>query len=304
MNKSPFYFLPPLFLFFLIGISLSSVKAEDKVALNIYTVNYPIKFFAETIAKQYAKVTLPMPADIDPAFWSPRADDIINLQKADLILLNGANYAKWLSKVSLPLFKQVNTSAEFRDDYINLEEELKHNHGSGGEHSHSGTAFTTWLDFSLAEKQAKAVFKALSEKEPDLKSIFLQNFIPLQKSLLGFDGELMEVGAALKDVAFLGSHPVYQYLKKRYQLNLKSVHWEPEEAPTEKQWNQLQKILSSHPAKWMLWEAEPALETVAKLEELGVKSIVFSPCANVPKEGGFLTVMRKNIDRLKITIKK
>ncbi len=304
MIKSPFYFLPFTLLSFLIGIGITSVKAEDKATLNISTVNYPIKYFTETIANKYAVVTLPMPADIDPAFWSPKAEDVIALQKADLIILNGAKYAKWLPKVSLPLFKLVNTSAEFKQAYIFLEADIKHKHGSGGEHSHAGTAFTTWLDFSLAEKQAKVVFDALSAKQPDLKSTFAENFLPLQKTLLGFDSELTEMGLALKDVALLGSHPVYQYLKRRYQLNLKSVHWEPEEAPTEEQWSKLQQILSDHPAKWMLWEAEPAIETVAKLETLGVKSIVFSPCANTPADGDFLTVMRDNVFRLKTIIKK
>ena len=49
----------------------------------------------------------------------------------------------------------------------------------------------------------------------------------------------------------------------------------------------------------MLWEGEPAVETVKKLENLGVKSIVFSPCSNAPTGGDFLSVMEENINRLK-----
>ena len=282
--------------FFLI---FGNVKAEDDSSLNLYAVNYPLKFFAESISGKNAMVTLPMPSDIDPAFWSPKAEDVLALQKADLILLNGANYAKWLPKVSLPLSKLINTSSGFSDDYINLELDVKHNHGAGGEHSHAGTAFTTWLDFSMAERQAKAVLNAITKKKANLKSEFEGNFNKLQQSLIGFDTQLSQIGESLKGQAILGSHPVYQYLKRRYQLNIKSVHWEPEEAPTEEQWNQLQKILESHPAKWMLWEGVPAVETANKLEALGVKSIVFSPCANKPKEGNFLSVMQENISRLK-----
>jgi zinc transport system substrate-binding protein len=288
------------------GVFLSSenVKATETAPINIYTVNYPLKYFAESIAGQHASVTLPMPADIDPAFWSPEAAVITKLQTADLILLNGANYAKWLPKVSLPLSKLVNTSSEFRDAYIAIESAVKHQHGSGGKHSHTGTAFTTWLDFSQAAQQAKAIFKALSRKRPNLNSAFVKNFIPLQSSLLELDNELTQIGASLEEEAIIGSHPVYQYLKRRYQLNLKSVHWEPEESPSESQWQQLQQLLKTHPAKWMLWEGEPKTETVAKLEELGIKSIVFSPCANTPETGGFLSIMRENIARLKTIIKK
>ncbi len=302
MIKSPYL----IFILMFSGVFLSpeNIKAAEADAINIYTVNYPLKYFAESIAGNNASVTLPMPTDIDPAFWSPEAEDIAKLQQADLILLNGANYAKWLPKVSLPLSKLVNTSSEYRDAYIAIESAVKHQHGSGGKHSHTGTAFTTWLDFSQAAQQAKAIFKALSRKKPNLNSAFVKNFIPLQTSLLELDNELTQIGTSLGEEAIIGSHPVYQYLKRRYQLNLKSVHWEPEESPSESQWQQLQQLLNTHPAKWMLWEGEPMVETVAKLEELGIKSIVFSPCANTPKSGDFLSIMRENVARLKTIIKK
>lgn len=283
-------------------LTFNHVNAEESAPLNIYTVNYPVKFFTESIAGNHAKVTLPMPVDIDPAFWSPKTEDIVDLQKADMILLNGANYAKWLPKVSLPIFKLVNTSAEFRDAYIALNEGVTHNHGSGGKHSHTGIAFTTWLDLSLAEKQATAVLKALSRKKPNLNAVFVQNFMPLQQTLLDLDKKLTEIGNALNGQALLASHPVYQYMKSRYRINLESVHWEPEDAPTDEQWNALKQILENHPAKWMLWEGEPTIETVLALEKLGIKSIVFSPVANAPKAGDFLTVMNNNIERLKAVI--
>ncbi len=298
------YYLRFILLFSGLFLVFGNIKAEDDNSLNLYTVNYPLKYFAESIAGKNAVVTLPIPSDIDPAFWSPKAEDVLAFQKADLIFINGANYAKWLPKVSLPLSKLINTSSEFHDNYITLELDVKHNHGAGGEHSHAGTAFTTWLDFSMAERQAKAILNAITKKQPNLNAEFEGNFKILQQSLIGFDKELTEIGKSLKGQAILGSHPVYQYLKRRYQLNLKSVHWEPEEAPTEEQWIQLKKIQESHSAKWMLWEGEPAVETVKKLEVLGVKSIVFSPCANEPKSGNFLSVMRENTNRIKNIIKK
>ena len=46
----------------------------------------------------------------------------------------------------------------------------------------------------------------------------------------------------------------------------------------------------------MIWEAAPAEATVRRLEALGVRSIVYSPCANAPEQGDFLGVMRRNAD--------
>ena len=280
----------------------SSGSYAEENRLTIATVNYPLQFFTQSIVGKMADVNLPMPSDIDPAFWSPNADAVSALQKADMVILNGANYAKWLPKVSLSLFKQVNTSTQFIDQYIPISAGLKHNHGVGGEHSHTGTAFTTWLDFSLAEKQAQAIVTALSKKLPESSALFEQNFKPLQQSLLALNTEFTQLGTQLKGKALLGSHPVYQYLKKHYQLNLQSVHWEPEEAPTEAQWKALKEIVKTHPSQWMLWEGKPSQETVVKLEALGIKSIVFSPCANTPEKGDFLTVMKDNIEALKTVL--
>ena len=80
---------------------------------------------------------------------------------------------------------------------------------------------------------------------------------------------------------------------------MKSVHFEPDEVPDEKGWLELESLLAEHPAQWMLWEGEPLAETAKKLGELGVRSVVFDPCGNVPVEGDYLDVMRGNIDRFR-----
>jgi hypothetical protein len=36
-----------------------------------------------------------------------------------------------------------------------------------------------------------------------------------------------------------------------------------------------------------------------KLESIGVESLVFDPCGNVPAQGDFLAVMRANVNNLR-----
>ena len=57
---------------------------------------------------------------------------------------------------------------------------------------------------------------------------------------------------------------------------------------------ELERILREHPARWMLWEGEPAAATVERLQILGVQSTVYDPCVHRPKSGDFLSVMNKN----------
>jgi len=65
------------------------------------------------------------------------------------------------------------------------------------------------------------------------------------------------------------------------------------------QWAELQTILKSFPAKWMIWEGNPIKEPVAKLKSMGINSLIFDPCGNVPDQGDFLSVMWKNVENLK-----
>ena len=147
--------------------------------LTVYVVNYPLQYFAQRIAGEHAEVVLPVPPDVDPAFWMPDVATIAAYQRADLILLNGAQYAQWLTKVSLPQFR-----------------------------------------------------------------------------------------------------------------------WEPDAVPSAAQWEQLRTLRRMHPVRWMIWEGEPAATTVNRLTAMGIQSLVFDPCANVPQHGDFLSVMRHNVANL------
>ncbi|MCK5376367.1 MAG: zinc ABC transporter substrate-binding protein [Acidobacteria bacterium] len=280
---------------------VTQVAEEITEPLVVYTVNYPLAFFAERIGGDLVEVVFPAPADEDPAYWAPDAETIAAYQGADLILLNGAGYAKWVERATLPATRLVDTSAAFADQLIPLEKKVTHSHGPGGEHEHTGWAFTTWLDPTLASQQAQAVAAALVELRPEHEVEINERLAALEQELITLDSRLRVAAEAVGNAPLVFSHPVYQYLIRRYSLNGVEVHWEPDEAPDGHAWDHLEELLESHPAKWMLWEGEPLKETVADLAEIGVESVVFDPCGNRPDEGDYLTVMTANADALGAT---
>jgi len=281
-------------------ILCSHSAGEQFEKLTVYTVNYPLKYFAERIAGDNAKVIFPAPPTVDPAYWTPDAKKISEYQHANLILLNGANYAKWVNKVSLPQSRLVDTSSGFKEQYIYTKEGITHTHGTEGKHAHENIAFTTWLDFILAVKQAETITEAFSRKRPELKDAFHNNYAVLKKNLLTIDQEINGIVAQNRAIPLIASHPVYHYLSKRYGLNMKSVHWEPDEVPTDKQWMELIDILKDHPAQWMIWERGPKRTIVDQLKSMGINSLVFDPCANLQEQGDFLSVMQRNAHNLKL----
>ena len=263
----------------------------------VYTVNYPLAYFAKRIGGKLIDVHFPK-INGDPAFWKPKAKDVRAFQGADLILLNGATYAKWTTKASLPKSKIVNTSAGFQDRFIGEKKGLAHKHGKDGNHNHTGTAFTTWLDLKQAEQQAVTIRDALIKQLPGSEQAFINNFAGLQKDLQALDTELRGIAVKFGEAPLVGSHPVYQYLARGYDLKIRSVHWEPDGMPDEDGWAELAAIRKEHPAKIMLWEAKPDRAIARKLVEQGVSSVVFDPCGNRPDEGDWLSVIQANISRL------
>jgi zinc transport system substrate-binding protein len=281
-------------------LSLPCAMAAGSVSekLVVYSVNYPLAYFARRIGGEHVDVHLPVPAGEDPAFWMPDSDTITAYQQADLVLLNGAGYAKWVDRVSLSGRKRVNTSASFRDAYIPVEQGVTHQHGPGGDHSHAGTAFTTWLDFSLAAQHAQSINAAMSRARPAMADVFEANKQKLVRDLEQLDRDMQRVAGQYADRPMLASHPVYQYLARRYKLNVESVTWEPDLMPDPDEWRMLSRKLQAFPADVMLWERQPLPETRKRLQQMGVKVVVFDPVMNAPSEGDFLTQMQANVNQL------
>lgn len=263
----------------------------------IYSVNYPLAYFAERIGGDSIKVVFPE-IEGDPAFWDPDREAVMAFQQADLILLNGANYAKWIHKVSLPYSKLVDTSTAFKNRLLTRNNIPSHQHGPQGDHTHEGIAFTVWIDPQLAILQAEAITKALQGLLPDQKERFGDNFIRLKSELNLLDQELENLFSKNPDLHLIVSHPVYEYLAKRYNLNFKSVMWEPHQPITESQWNDLLPLVENSSTSVMMWEDEPLPESVGRLNEIHMKSITFSPCGNRPKQGDFMEVMHRNLSTL------
>ena len=264
----------------------------------VLVANYPLQYIAERIAGDAVEVHFMAPKGEDPAFWQPDEAAIAAFQNADLILMNGANYSKWADKVTLPESKVVDTSAAFADNLIEVRDATTHSHGPGGVHSHNGTAFTTWIDFKQAAMQAQAVGESLTRLVPSAKEAITKNTEALKDELEALDGRMSAVSRRLVQYPLVASHPVYHYLARRYGLDLKSVLWEPDTALDDTALGDLKAILAGHRARWMIWEGEPSKDSVEKLGALGLQSVVFDPCGNVPASGDFMSVMKANVEAM------
>lgn len=275
----------------------ASAPAVDDDRLSIYTVNYPLAYLAGRIGGDAVRVSLPVPADIDPADWQPAPATIIEFQQADLILLNGLGYAKWVATAALPNNRVVDTSRAFLDRVIRLDD-ATHSHGPEGAHSHGAVASHAWLDPALAREQAQAILDALITYRPADEATFRAHFTLLERDLADLDRELAAAFAALGEQPVLFSHPVYQYLARRYVGAARSLDWEPDVVPDAQALADLRELRAEFPAQLLVWEQEPYAVTVELLEAEGLRSIAFTTGANRPADGDYLDLMRWNVGNL------
>jgi len=288
------------------GESSENNKSSNSQEPVILTTFYPTHYFTQKIAMGKVKVECPCPEDEDPIFWQPDRSAISKYQQADMIVINGAKFEKWVAKVSLPQAKLVDSAKGI--ELLNYETATTHSHGPAGEHSHTGVDGHTWVDPVNALHQATVIYKAMTEKFPQLKDDFAAGFAELSKELKQLDSELKEVSKKMADTPILCSHPAYNYVGRRYGWNLKNLDLDPESKLTETQINDIRETLKTHPAKILLWEGEPTDEVANQVtEKLGLKNIVFSPCEGAPSDpssSNYFSIMTNNIKVLKDAISK
>ena len=115
-----------------------SQSAERSGKPVVYTTFYPTKYFAERIGGDLLDVVCPVPEDEDVIFWMPDAKAIVAYQQADLVIINGAGFEKWVAKVSLPPSKLIDTARPLTGALVKFKSSITHSHGPTGQHDHVG----------------------------------------------------------------------------------------------------------------------------------------------------------------------
>lgn len=267
-----------------------------------YASFYPLAYFAERIGGEHVTVRCAVPADADPAHWMPPPEVVREMQQADVVLVNGAGFEKWLDKVSLHESRLVNTTEAIAEQYITLEHAVKHSHGPAGEHAHEGLDGHTWVDPRTARVQAEAVLEAFLSRYPAPSEAFQANFEKLAAELEALAARAEALSPRLAEQVLLASHPAYNYLARQFHWNVHSLALDPQSAPAEEEWKQLSSAVSAMPAILLLWEKEPKKEIADRLfEEFGLISVVFDPCETADPQAAeqdYIKRMHANYDRI------
>ncbi|MGE3166041.1 MAG: metal ABC transporter substrate-binding protein [Planctomycetota bacterium] len=271
----------------------------------VYTTFYPTEYWAERLGRGFVDVHCPVPEDEDPIFWEPTPAEIAAFQKADLIIVNGASFEKWIAQATLPTGRVVDTALPFASEFITFEKATTHSHGPKGEHTHAGIDGHTWLDPNLAKIQAGEVLAALARLVPQHADELRARHQALVKDLDDLDRALRSLAPRTPGQWLLASHPAYNYLARRYDWKIANLDLDPEQMPDEAALTQIGAVLAQQSARAIIWESAPDPEIADRLRErFDLESFVVSPCellGAMERKAGvdYIGVMKTNVDALR-----
>lgn len=288
------FFLFSIFLF--LGMNLASPlhSREKKSKPMVITSIYPLYDFCRALAGDWLDVELLLPAGVSPHHWQPRFSDLIKLEKAAALVYIGPSLEPWIKDL-IRILKNPNLEMISFEDLCFLKEE----EGQLDPH--------IWLDFLLDIEIIHRLVRVFSELVPAATSELESRAEKYKERLKELDLSYQNALSSCREqTIFIDGHGAFNYLARRYQLKIISLHGlNPETELRSTQIRQMLELLDKEKIKAIFYEAgsKPKLAPLIK-DRVGIKILPLypghSPIYNEKKESSsFIDLMKENLKNLK-----
>jgi len=272
---------------------------------------YPLYEFARQVAGDRAEVVVLVPAGVEPHEWEPSPQDVARLQRALLVVHNGAGFEPWVQKLQpeiqakgavlvdasqgLPLLARPRPAAP----------EL----GRPGWRARAAGADLdphVWLDPVLAQAQVETIRAALAAGEAGGAAAYAERARAFTERLAALDDAYR---AGLRDCArrdLFTSHAAFGYLANRYGLRqVALLGLAPDQEPSPADLAALTRLARRDKAQAIFFETlvSPRLaETLAR--EIGARALPLNPLEGLTRDElaagkAYVSVMEENLGSLR-----
>lgn len=313
----------------------------EEAKLNVEVSFYPMYEFTKNVAGDLANVHTLVPAGMEPHDWEPTPQDIASIEKADVLVYNGAGMESWIDQVtgSLSNAKLIQVEASHGIDLLEGSEEEEHDHehadttdthdhadeatteehdhdhnaeaeeGHTHDHDHGGLDPHVWLSPALAVKEVRNIEAGLAQAAPEHTEQFKQNADAYVAKLEALDQDFKAAVADSKRKDFITQHAAFGYLAKEYGLQQVPIAGlSPEQEPSAAQMASVIDFAKEHQVKTIFFEtlvSSKVSETIAS--EVGAKTAVLNPIEGLTEEEiaagtDYIGVMRQNLEALKLAL--
>ena len=300
----------------------NSESSKSEPVPRVVAIAYPLQYLTARVGGEAIEVVYPVPQGELASQWKPTREDILAMQRSDLVVANGpgARFAKWMEMTSIPSRKIVNSATKGLSlkDFIEVEDVLyTHSHGDLGEHSHPTNVAYTWLNPEIALKQAEQIGDKLKTRFPQHSDTFEQNLKRLSQDLEQLKRAFFEIEQPEEEVnlAVLTINPELKFFTRAAGWDDLHLKWfEPPEGVAEGglvgpefREELLEKLAQSasrpmvrRNGKLLMLSTYTLPEGLQQLmDELDIHVVVIEKMDQAPTAGDYLTVTSGNIDQLR-----
>jgi zinc transport system substrate-binding protein len=294
--------------YFFISNQDAETNTVENQALSIATSFYPLQFALERVVGDFGTVTN-IGAGRDPHDFEPSTQDMVRLQRSDLVVLQGADFEPWGDDVMARL-EADNVPVLLATADIELHEG-GHDHGDekspeeehadeshDDEHEHGSYDPHTWLDPVLFSEMVGHLTEKIATLDPSNAAVYQENAAALQVELAALNTEYADRLASCDLDKVITSHDAFGYLADRYGFKAHSIAGlSTQDTPSVTTLAELRAEAVEGIGAILLEENSITAygETLAR--ETGLQTLSLNPIAHIiPANETYLTLMRKNLD--------
>ena len=284
----------PLISFAVFSSDSNQFKKTNESKLQVMSSFYPLHEFSQNVGKEKVDVKLLVPVGVEPHDWEPTIKDVQQMQKSDLIVINGIGFESWVDKLHEMNYQGVIVDTS-NGIIKNIEEESVHD-----EYSDESGDPHIWLNPVFAKIQVQNIANAFSDSDPENRQYFQENAARYIKDLDLLDSKIRtELSACNHD--FIAFHDSFSYFADEYDLTQHTIisSYAPHTEPTAKTLENVINKAKQLNLKVVFTEemADPKTSQVIA-NEIGGKILVLSPL-EIGNDGTYISRMTENLNHLK-----
>lgn len=293
---------------------LSIAAAEPLKVVTSFSI---LEDFAQNIGQDKVSVESIIQADQDAHSFEPTPKDIIKIQSADVVILNGVGFDSWLNKileanhyegiivdVSHNVALLPYHDVEMHANHNEHEHDHDHEHDDHHHHNHGEFDPHIWQDPNNVIIMTQNIRNGLTLAQPESEAYFENNFAEYKIELEALNNYAIHL---LKPIDHNGKlmvlHDSFGYLAKAYDLHFVAVsNLNPLAEPSAKRMAELYQLVKKENIRAIFSEnIAPSrfIKTLAKDLNLQDGGILYSDAlTTTPPANDYIGLFKHNIDQI------
>lgn len=257
----------------------------------------PMADFAKKVGGDRVEVKLMVPPGASPHTYQIRPDQMEDLSKASVLVLNGIGLEFWADKTIEAAGNPRLVVVVTAEGLPVLDSYDDHGHGHGA-NPH------VWLNPILAIRQVESIRDALVKADPDHENLYKQNTADFIQQLRDLDLEISATVNRFSSKRFVAFHPAWEYFAEQYGLVQAAVieEWPGKEPPPSK----IKEVIDTMKkinAKAIFAEPQFSAKSAQVVaEEAGATVLYLDPLGS-PPDYDYLATMRDNLAQMERALK-